>query len=151
MQDAGGFFQAIVVILSSVFGVGGFCFLLSLALKNRWVAGILMYVLFLLVIALPEVGRAPLMMATGPPAATVNLYYLNPVQALIQMAEPTAYYLNSTLQSGVMLAGTQPMWKITSEIFFCLGLLSYLLSLLFVKQIAKSTEERPLEGAVAGL
>lgn len=147
--DIGDFPQAALCILVSVVGFSLFCMFLSVAFRNRWVAWILAYILLLVVLIGPELSHIPAYSSTEP-GYGVNLYYLNPIQPIIQMADPNNYYNKPLLDHGWMLLGTTPMWKAVSVVWLLIGILSFLLTLPFIAREKQKTAAIPYEEMVTG-
>ncbi len=143
-QSIGDFTQAAVMLLAFTVGFSLLCLLLSIAFRNRWVAWFLAYVFLLVLWIAPEQGRAPINDGM-PPGIGVYLYYLNPVQALFQMAEPNNFW-NYNRQ---LPTSSAPMWLDTSIAWLALGGLCLLLSLPFVVRERKRTAVIPYEELVA--
>jgi hypothetical protein len=75
------------------------------------------------------------------PEPTVALYYLNPVQALLQMSDPS-YFL--VFNKGLPMA-SQPMWLRSTQAWLVIGVVSLLLSLPLVRRQGRLHAELPYE------
>ena len=76
-------------------GFGLFCQFLSVAFRSRWIAWLIATLLLILVFVVPEIATY----RANSPAPTWNLFnqllcdlfYLNPLQSILQMIHPSNY------------------------------------------------------------
>lgn len=136
-----------LMLLVTVVGFSQFCRFLSVAFRNRWVAWLLAYVYLIGVFIVPEMSRVST--ESGVDAGLgVNLHYLNPIQAIVQMSNPDGYYNNSLIQHGQLLFGSS-LWAVTTLAYFLLGGLSLWLTRRFVARIRAEKAAIPHEEMVA--
>jgi ABC-type transport system involved in multi-copper enzyme maturation permease subunit len=124
---AGDFPQAALVLLVSAGGFALLCMLFSVAFRNRWVALCLAYLFLLWIWVGPELARVGANSET-PPGPSINLYYFNPVQSLIQMSSLNGGRGNY-FDSRPLLLSTTPMWQVTTYLWLLVGGLSLALML----------------------
>jgi ABC-type transport system involved in multi-copper enzyme maturation permease subunit len=125
---SGDFPQAIIVLLAFVAGFSLLCMLLSIAFRNRWVALCLAYLFLLMIWIAPAIARSSLYSYNSDsPGPSINLYYFDPIQSLLQMNSFTGEYWNHR----PLLLDHQPMWQVTTFIWLGVGVLSLALCLPF--------------------
>ena len=139
----GRFPQAALMLFAVTIGFTLFCLLLSAAFRNRWVAWVLAYLLMVLIWIVPINNRGN--GGTIKPNALVNLYYLDPIQALYQITEPTNFY---EFHHYLNLREA-PMWRAVSLGWLGLGAVSFLLTLLIARHERQKTGDAPFEATVA--
>jgi ABC-type transport system involved in multi-copper enzyme maturation permease subunit len=143
-RTVGDFPQAAIMLLAFTLGLALFCMCLSIAFRNRWVAWFLSNMFLLLLLLGPERARQPLYDGMEP-GAFINLYYLNPIQSLWQMGEPTSYWAHNSQ----LAIGKASMWLCVTEGWLLIGALSLLVMLPFVARERKINAEIPYEELVA--
>ena len=111
-------------------------------MKNRWVASILVYFLYIVVLIVPEVGKAPTIYGDLPTRA-INFYYLNPIQTIIQICDQGAYDLLKPMRSGVMFFGLTPMWLVTTVFWLIIGVCSYMIAFMLNRSQEKQVTTQP--------
>ena len=139
----GGFPQIALLLFAFVMGFSVFCLLLSVLFRNRWVAWMLANLTLIAIWIVPSTSRGN---GSGDPAnPLVNLYYLNPLQAIYQITEPVAYMqYNSYLN-----IKDAPMWRNISIAWLAIGALSFLFTLLLLWRERSKSSEIPFEEMVA--
>lgn len=140
VQKAGAFPQAVILLVTFTLGFSMLCMLLSVVARNRWVAWVASIVFLMILWMAPEQGRGPTLIGMAP-EPTVALYYLNPVQALLQMSDPS-YFL--VFNKGLPMA-SQPMWLRSTQAWLVIGVVSLLLSLPLVRRQGRLHAELPYE------
>ncbi len=142
--NVGDFPQAAAAILATVFGFGMLCLFLSVLFRNRWIAWLIAYVLLLLVLTVPEIAnysassKADLSLFNQ---LLCDLYYLNPIQCLLQMASPGKY-----MDHRYITFGDVPVWQVTACVWTIIGVLSFLASLPIAYRQGKKSVPIPYEG-----
>ena len=140
----GDFPQAIVMIVAFVVGFSLFCVFLSLLFRNRWAAWFLAYLALLAILIVPEMSHMALL-TNQQPNVLIHLYYLNPIEALYQMAAPDSYWD----YHGQLSTGSASMWLSTSLAWLMIGGLSLLGSIPIIAHMRKNNMEIPYEEMVA--
>lgn len=140
--QTGDLFQGLFALVVSIAGFSLLCMLFSIAFSSRWIAIVLAYVILLLIIVVPEIATS-YSTSAGESSMSVNLFYLNPVQAFLQMCEPANYW-----QSRFLWFGKTPMWQLISAAWAAIGGLSCLGMIPFVRHIARTNEPIPYEEQV---
>ena len=143
VPDAGDFPQAALAIVVSVTGFALLCMFLSIAFRSRWVAWLLASLLLLVIWILPQMGRASIS-PENPNPIYINLFYLDPVQAIDQMAEPDNYFVGKP-----MALGDTPMWQVTTFSWLLIGVGATIFMQPFVWREKKRNTPIPYEELVA--
>ncbi len=143
VPDAGDFPQAAVVILASVCGFSLLCIFLSIAFRSRWVAWMLATLFLLMIWILPQIAKSNWTQDSGA-ASYIDLFYLDPIQSIVQMAEPMDYF-----RGRPMTFGDMPMWQVTTVSWLLIGAGSVLLMLPFVQREKQRNTPIPYEELVA--
>ena len=132
-----------MLFFAFVTGFSLLCLLLSVLFRNRWVAWMLANLIVLAIWIVPSTSRGN---GYGDRAGIfVNLYYVNPLQAIYQIAEPLSFMqYNSYLN-----IKDAPMWKIISLAWLAIGALSFLLTLLLLLRERNKSANIPFEEMVA--
>lgn len=142
----GGFPQIALMLLAVTIGYSLVCLLLSVVFRNRWVSWVLAYLLIVAVWIVPITSRG-----NGQSVKTgvmVNLYYLDPLQAIYQISEPLSFYQFNHFLNIKEVA----MWRAVSLSWLGLGLLCFLLTLPLVSRERKQNgEDIPFEETVADM
>lgn len=126
----GGIGAICVMLLSVVTGIYFAGMYLSLAVKNRWVAIMMMYVGLAVVFIGPLIGRSYPTETAG--TVLTSLYYLNPLYPIIQMSD-----YNGLGWSGVpVVTGSTPGWQVTTAVYLGIALVSIILTRRFVTRTA---------------
>jgi hypothetical protein len=143
----GDFTQGVLVLFVSVIGFGMLNVLFSIVMRRRWLAIVVAYIVLLLIFIVPEISmsfahaNSEALPADAP--ISMNLMYLNPVQAFLQMCEPASYW-----QGRFLWFGQTPMWQVITEMWAIIGTLSFLVMVPFVRRIANENEPIPYEEQV---
>ncbi len=136
-----------MVLAVSVAGFGILNMLFSIVFRRRWLAIVMAYIVLLLIIVIPEVAmgfaNAGSGISTADSSISVNLLYLNPVQAFLQMCEPATYW-----QTRALWFGKTPMWQVITMAWAAIGVLSCIIMIPFVKHIGNENAPIPYEEQV---
>ena len=147
-QNVGDFPQAAIALLATVLGLGLLCQFLSVAFRNRWIAWLIASLLLILIFIVPEISNYSA--ASQADLGFFNqllcdLYYLNPLQSILQMVHPAIY-----MDHRYLTFSEVPVWRVTTCSWLILGGLSFLASLPFarregLRQVPIPYEEQVLE------
>ncbi len=141
----GDFPQAAIALLATVLGLGLFCQFLSVAFRSRWIAWLIASLLLLLMFIVPEIAtysansKADLGFFNQ---LLCDLFYLNPLQSILQMIHPVNYMEHRYLTFNI------PMWQVTTCAWLALGGLSFLATLPFAHREGKRQVPIPYEEQV---
>lgn len=141
--STGDLMQGVVMLLAFVFGFSLLCMFFSIAFRSRWISMLLAYVLILIVLLVPQYAMSSAY-SQADTSLTINLFYLNPAQAFIQMSEPATFW-----SSRFLLFDQTPMWLATTWTWVLIGLLSFLGALPFIRRESRLNAPIPYEELVA--
>ena len=146
VPTVGDFPQAAIALLATVFGLGLLCQFLSVAFRNRWVAWLIASLLLILIFIVPEISSYSA--NTQADLGFFNqllcdLFYLNPLQSILQMVHPASY-----LDHRYLTFFDVPVWQVTTEAWLLLGGLSFVAALPFARREGKRQVAIPYEEQV---
>jgi ABC-type transport system involved in multi-copper enzyme maturation permease subunit len=135
-STVGGLIEVALVIFASVMGLASLGLLFSAVTRNRWAALALSYATLLMIFVAPLVSQAYYVNNTyqqsGSPGIFINLYYLNPIMAIAQMADTSGQFWNQL----PLMYGRTPMWAVTTITYLFITGMALLLSQPFIMRIA---------------
>jgi ABC-type transport system involved in multi-copper enzyme maturation permease subunit len=133
-QSTGALVEIAIMLVATVTGLFFLGLLLSVMCGNRWVAMMLMYVAILMILVGPFVSYMNFRMAGAgaSPSIFINLFYLNPIFAILQMCDLTG----STWAKVPVMFGATPAWQVTTVVYGIIALAAIALSLPFVTRTA---------------
>jgi len=133
--------QGAAMLVLVVVGISGLGFLLSVLLNNRWSSLTLLYLALILAIALPFFSYGVLHGTDAVAAAhspAVNSLYLCPFYSLVQLSDTIHPGYKGIgyddAASGMIGFQSYPLWVGTSLVYLTIGLVSYTLGLVVVRQ-----------------
>ena len=142
----GDFPQAAVALLATMLGLGLFCQFLSVAFRSRWIAWLIATLVLLLIFVVPEIStysansQADLGLFNQ---LLCDLFYLNPLQSVLQMIHPTNY-----MEHRYLTFPDSPVWKVTTGAWLTIGGLSFLATLPFAQREGRRQVPIPYEEQV---
>jgi hypothetical protein len=142
----GDFPQAAIALVATILGFGLFCQFLSVAFRSRWIAWLIATLLLILVFIVPEIAtysansRADLGLFNQ---LLCDLFYLNPLQAILQMIHPSNY-----MEHRYLTFPDTPVWQITTLTWLAIGGLSFVATLPFAQREGKRQVPIPYEEQV---
>jgi ABC-2 type transport system permease protein len=148
VPKVGDFPQAAIALLATVFGLGLLCQFLSVAFRNRWIAWLIASLLLLLILIVPEITSYS---ATSQADLgffnqfLCDLFYLNPLQSILQMVHPANY-----MEHRYLTFPNSPVWQVTTTSWLLIGGLSFVATLPFAwregqRQVPIPYEEQVME------
>jgi ABC-type transport system involved in multi-copper enzyme maturation permease subunit len=137
---AGDFPQAAIMLLAFTIGFSLLCLLLTIALRNRWVAWLVANVILIALCLAPSIALGSIYQ-NEPPGPAIHLWSFNPIHALYQMSDPTNYWAS---YHNAPFAG-QAMWQATTISWLATGVVSLLLTLALVAREKRRTAAIPYE------
>jgi ABC-type transport system involved in multi-copper enzyme maturation permease subunit len=146
VPSVGDFPQAAMALLATVLGLGLFCQFLSIAFRNRWIAWLIASLLLVLMFIVPEITtysantRADLGLFNQ---LLCDLFYLNPLQSILQMLHPVAY-----MEHRYVTFSDVPVWQVTTYAWLIIGGLSFLAALPFAQREGRRQVPIPYEEQV---
>jgi ABC-2 type transport system permease protein len=142
----GDFPQLALTLMATVLGLGLFCQFLSVAFRNRWIAWLIASLLLLLIFIVPEIATYA---ATSKADLGLfnqllcDLFYLNPLQSILQMISPTTY-----MEHRYLTFSAFPVWQVTTAVWLIIGALSFVATLPFAHREGKRQVPIPYEEQV---
>lgn len=142
----GDFPQAAIALLATMLGLGLFCQFLSVAFRSRWIAWLIASLSLLLIFIVPEIStysassRADLGLFNQ---LLCDLFYLNPLQSVLQMLHPLNY-----MEHRYLTFSDVPVWQVTTISWLAIGGLSFLATLPFAQREGRRQAPIPYEEQV---
>jgi hypothetical protein len=141
--------QSLLLLVAVLFGIAGMGFLLSVTIKNRWLAMTGLYVLLTLLIAMPYFDYANVpdwQAAAAARSPLVNTLFFCPIVSLEQIyAIP--YGINLVRETPVLVGmagfGTVPLWWGTAALYCLLGAIGYGIGLVLPQDKKQAENSSP--------
>lgn len=146
VPQVGDFPQLAIALLATVLGFGLFCQFVSVAFRSRWISWMLSSLLLVFVLIVPEISSYSV--NTQADLSLFNqllcdLFYLNPIQTVLQMVSPTTY-----MEHRYLTFPDVPVWQVTTCAWLIIGGLSFLAALPFARREGKRQIPIPYEEQV---
>ncbi|MCW3095097.1 MAG: family transporter protein [Chthonomonadaceae bacterium] len=146
IPKVGDFPQAAIALLATMLGLGLFCQFLSVAFRSRWIAWLIASLLLVLIFIVPEIStysantQADLGLFNQ---LLCDLFYLNPLQSVLQMIHPVNY-----MEHRYLTFPDSPVWQVTTYSWLAIGGLSFIATLPFARREGKRQVPIPYEEQV---
>jgi len=146
VPKVGDFPQVAIALLATMLGLGLFCQFLSVAFRSRWIAWLIASLILLLIFIVPEISTYS---ATSQADLGIfnqllcDLFYLNPLQSILQMIHPANY-----MEHRYLTFTDVPVWQITTISWLAIGALSFIATLPFAAREGKRQVPIPYEEQV---
>ena len=150
--------QGAILFASITVGLGGLGLLLSALLRNRWAALLSLYLLMVLGMALPYFSYATLTGHDAQAAITnpaINSLYFCPTLALAQISSSLESVSPASLSNAASLfqadypivqgmagTGSAPFWAVTAALYLLIGVVSYGIGWVLLRNIASGRPVR---------